>query len=195
MVLLSVFPPFHVRKLGDPSVPIPRAGSADIAEAARVYWSSSLLTRRVQPTDWPVLVQALARDPSEAGRAYGRRPGIGGPFFYFVAGKAAVAAIDARGVWLDTAVGGMRAVLQTGPIFGSALRDATGLIRFQDFSSFDFNEMSTQLNRLSEALVQPALRSEARIGAQVQFLAAGRLNTTIGDGRTLLLAPISVSVK
>jgi hypothetical protein len=194
-LLLGVFPPFHFRKLSDQSVSVRGVGSTDIANTARAFWNSSLLTPRVPPTDWQVLLQALARDPVEGGRAHGRRPGIGGAYFYLVSGEARVASIDARGVWLEGAVGGMRAVLQTGPIFGSALRDATGLLKFEDFSSFDFNELSAQLNHLSETAVQPLLRREAHVGEAIQFLAAGRLNSAIGDGRTLLLAPIWVQIR
>ena len=113
-----------------------------------------------------------------------------------MSGEAHVIAIDARGLWLDGAGSGdWRVLLQTGPIFGSALRDATGLLRLEDFSSFDFNEMGAQLNRLSETQVGSILRRDARVGSQVDFVAAGRLDSVSGDGHTLLLAPIRVSLK
>ena len=193
-VFLSVFPPFHIRKLEAGTGA--HGSSPDIARRASEFWKSSLARPRVPPVDLQMLLQALSHDPAGSGREYGRRPGIGGPWFYLVSGTARVASVDRRGVWLEPGDGsGVAAVLQTGPIFGSALRDATGLVRFEDFSSFDFNQLSEQFNHLSETLAQPALRRDARVGARVEFVAAGRLNINGGDGRTLLLAPIAVQVK
>ena len=102
-----------------------------------------------------------------------------------MSGEARVVSIDPSGLWLDTSdLGTWRVLLQTGPIFGSALRDATGLLRLEDFSSFDFNELAAQLNRLSESQVAPELRRDARVGSRLQFLAAGRLDRVSGEGRT-----------
>ena len=69
------------------------------------------------------------------------------------------------------------------------------MLRLEDFSSFDFNELAAQLNRLSESQVAPELRRDARVGSRLQFLAAGRLDRVSGEGRTMLLAPIRVSLK
>ncbi len=198
VLLLIIFPPFHIRRIDDHARGLANdhAASADIAQVATRFWTTSLTSQQVHPTDWRVLINALREDPVLASRRYGRRPGIGGPWFYFLSGEARIVAIDPRGLWLGAPdLGDQRVLLQTGLIFGSALRDATGLLRLEDFSSFDFNELGSHLNRLSEAQVGSVLRRDARVGNQLEFVAAGRLDTVGGDGRTLLLAPIRVSLE
>jgi hypothetical protein len=190
-ILLVVLPPFHIRTLDSPGA----GTSSDVASLAVGFWRSSLVTPQVPPTDLQLLVEALNGDSRNGSGSYGHRPGIGGPLFYYVSGTARVVTVDRRGIWLDTGGGGIHAVLQTGPIFGSALRDATGLLRLEDFNSFDFNELAARLNRLSETVAQADWRSAAQVGSMLHFIAAGRLNTANGDGRTLLLAPIQVQVK
>jgi len=200
VMLLIIFPPFHIRRTAGHSsgVANDHAASADIAQSATRFWDASLASReQVHPTDWLVLIKALQEDPAQGGRPYGRRPAIGGPWFYLLSGEARVVSIDARGLWLDggQGLGDWRVLLQTGPIFGSALRDATGLLRLEDFSSFDFNELGAQLNRLSETRVGAALRRDARVGSLIEFVAAARLDGVSGEGHTLLLAPIRVGLK
>ncbi len=60
--------------------------------------------------------------------------------------------IDARGVWLGVeATKPLQAVLITGPIFGNALRDSTGLLSLSDFTSIRFQPLGAELNRLADA--------------------------------------------
>ena len=197
VLALYVFPPFHVRHIGRRGVKTDaNLADADVAMIATEFWNNRLAVSAVPPTEARVLLDALNRDPAAAGHLYGRRPGIGGPLFYFVSGEARVESTDHTGVWLDPGVPGpIRIVLQTGPIFGSALRDATGLLNLDDFSSFQFNELGAQLNRLAETHGEPPLRNGAKVGSVVQFLAAGQLRQTPGDVPTLKLVPIRVRLK
>jgi hypothetical protein len=198
VLLLIIFPPFHVRRIdGHAREPTSdHAASADIAQVATRFWDTSLTSKGVRATDWHVLIKALREDPALAGQRYGHRPGIGGQWYYLVCGQARVVSIDSHGLWLGSPdLGDWRVQLQTGPIFGSALRDATGLLRLEDFSSFDFNELGAQLDRLSETRVGSMLRHDARVGSQLEFVAAARLDIVSGDDRTVLLAPIRVSLE
>ena len=197
-LLLIFFPPFHIRRLDGHSLDRSNdhSASADITQIAARFWNTSLTSQRVRPTDWQVLIKALQQDPMLASQRYGHRPGIGGPSFYLLSGEARVVSIDSRGLWLGAPESvDWHILLQTGPIFGSALRDATGLLKLEDFSSFDFNELGAQLNRLSEDRIGTAVRRDTRAGSEVEFVAAGRLDTVSGDDRTLLLAPIRVRLK
>jgi predicted lipoprotein len=196
---VAIFPPFHLRRIDGTAreaVGNDHGASKDSALLAARFWDTRLTSQQVHPTDWRMLINALQENAQLANRRYGRRPGIGGPWFYLVSGEARVVSIDPRGVWLEASdLGDWRVLLQTGPIFGSALRDATGLLRLEDFSSFDFNELAAQLNRLSENQVASVMRRDARVGSHLQFVAAGRLDRVSGDGHTVLLAPIRVSLK
>jgi predicted lipoprotein len=194
---LCLFPPFHIRRLASGSNRGDgKPAAVDVARVATEFWNERLTVPAVPPTDARALLEALNLDPGTAGQRYGRRPGIGGPMFYFVSGEGSITSMDRAGVWLDVGVAGpVRAVLQTGPIFGSALRDATGMLNLEDFSSFEFNELGAQLNRLAETRGEPLLHSAAKIGSRVQFLAAGRLSDTGDAPPVLKLAPIWVRVQ
>ena len=198
VLLLILFPPFHVHRINGPvrGLTNDHAASADIVQTATRFWDTRLSSQQVHSTDWLVLIKALRDDPGQASRRYGHRPGIGGPWFYLLSGDARVISVDSGGLWLGAPdLGDWRVQLQTGPIFGSALRDATGLLRLEDFSSFDFNALGAQLNRLSEERIGAVLRRDARVGSQLEFIAAARLDTISGDDHTLLLAPIRVVLK
>ena len=61
-------------------------------------------------------------------------------------------------------------VLQTGLLFGNTVRDATGLLDASNFpDSRQFNEISTELNRIVEARVIPILKEKAAVGRQIDF--------------------------
>jgi predicted lipoprotein len=196
-VALLVFPPFHIRRVpSDGGVASTERGAVDIPQAALRFWNTKLVTPAVLPTDARTLIEALNRDANAAAAQYGRRTGLGGPAFYFLAGVGRVAAIDHSGVWLDPGVPGpTRLVLPTGPIFGNALRDATGLLDLKDFSSLEFNELGAELNRLAETRAQPALRGDVKVGSTVTFLAAAQADDASGDALVLKLVPISLTVK
>ncbi len=196
-IALLVFPPFHIRRVpsGGGAASIDRGG-ADVPQLAQKFWNTKLTTPAVPPIDARTLIETLNRNADTAAAKYGRRTGIGGPAFYFLAGVGRVAAIDHSGVWLDLGVPGpTRLVLPTGPIFGNALRDATGLLDLADFSSLEFNELGTELNRLAEARAQPALRGDVKVGSTVAFLAAAQADDASGDALVLKLVPISLTVK
>jgi predicted lipoprotein len=149
-----------------------------------------------QAVDARTLLAALDENSPAAAEKYGHRTGIGGKVFFFVSGEGRVSAVDESGVWLDVdASGPTRLVLITGPIFGNALRDATGLLHIRDFSSFDFNSLSGELNRLAEARVQPQLRARLSAGSAVSFIAAGELDDASSEAAVLKLVPIRVTPK
>jgi hypothetical protein len=140
-------------------------------------------------------VAALVQDPALAKEKYGRRAGVGGKTFFLVSGTGRVASIDHTGAWIDVgAADTPRVLLLTGPVFGNALRDVTGLLNLSDYSSVDFNSLSTQLNHLCETRAQPALR-RARAGASISFLAAGEIDDASQAVPVLRLAPIRVEVQ
>ena len=191
---LYAFPPFHIRSLQPAGVRVAAApGAIDVPRFAEKFWNEKLTLSATQGVDVHLLFAALNESPAHAAEKYGPRAGIGGKAFFLVSGEARVTSVDRRGVWLS--VQGERAprlVLITGPVFGNALRDVTGLIDIKDFSSFDFNALGAELNRLAEARAQPALRSAGQPGATLSFLAAGEIDDASGEQPVLRLVPISV---
>ena len=197
-ITLLAFPPFHIRpeESGSGTVGNTQPGPVDIPAFALEFWETRLVTPAVSPTDARTLVEALNRDKAAAAARYGRHPGLGGPTFYFLAGVGRVVSVDHSGVWLDVGVASRtRLVMPTGLLFGNALRDATGLLDVGAFSSLEFNELGTELDRLAETRAQPPLRADVRISSTVTFLAAGQTSDVSGEEPVIKLIPIHLTVK
>jgi predicted lipoprotein len=190
-----IFPPFHVRRLasdsGAANAPAATAAAFDARSYAETFWNHKLLAAASQATDLNTVLTALARN-STAAEQYGRRTGLGGKPFYFVRGAGRVSSIDRKGVWLSVDdPAHARVLLISGPIFGNALRDATGLLDIKNFTSFDFNALSTELNRLAETKAQPGLQ-RAVVGERVRFTGCAESE---GNGDKLLLKVVPISVE
>jgi predicted lipoprotein len=195
---LYIFPPFHIRPLerGAGVQPATVPGAIDVPKFAEKFWNEQLVNPAVQAADATAVFAALNENTATAMEKYGRRAGIGGKALFLVSGAGRVSAVDRRGVWLQVdGASDARIVLNTGPIFGNALRDVTGLLKIEDFSSFDFNALSAELNRLAETHAQPGLRADGKVGATLSFIAAGELDDASGAQAVLKLIPIRVTLK
>jgi len=167
----------------------------DVSGFAERFWNEKLLSAAVPAVEAAPLVAALVQDPALAAQKYGRRAGVGGKTFFLVSGTGRVASVDHTGAWID--VGGAqipRVLLLTGPVFGNALRDVTGLLNLSDYRSVDFNSLSTALNQLCETRAQPVLQ-RVGAGASISFLAAGEIDDASQAEPILRLAPIRVEVQ
>jgi predicted lipoprotein len=192
VAVLVIFPPVRVRSLHASAVVQPARVSPQ--GFAATFWQQSLASSLGSAVDATELWRALREDPARAAQKFGRTSGIGARPVFLVRGNATVTKIDERGVWLDLGqpVDGAT-VLLSGPIFGNQVRDATGLIRIEDFDSFDFNAISAELNHLVETRVQPDLRKRASVGAHVTFAGAARLDDASEERAILKIVPIEVT--
>jgi predicted lipoprotein len=194
-----IFPPFRVHPLETAAtVSTSPPGAMDVARVAAKFWDERLLSPAAQPVDARILLEALGKDAAAATTQYGRRTGIGGKAIFFIKGEGRVEAVDRGGVWLQaqtTMPTTTRLMIITGPIFGNALRDATGMLSSREFTSLDFNQLGAELNKLAEARAQPDLRAGSRAGATLSFVAAGELDDSSPGTPVLKLVPITVAWK
>jgi predicted lipoprotein len=190
VLLWAAAPPFHVRRLdaADASSEKVQRAVFDPALFAPRFWSETLQPMSSQSVDAAKLLEVLQLDEEAAAQRYGRRAGLGGPAFYLVRGEGRVAGVDRKGVRLELSSGGT-VLLMTGPLFGNALRDATGLIEIQQFTSFEFNALSTELNRIAETRVQPILLERARPDTRLRFTGCGEY----GEAGELKIIAIEVA--
>jgi len=168
--LCWLFPPFHV-------LPLRKAQNAqklaafDAAAFAREFWQKKLLPATDRATPATELLAALANDPGAARQRFGRSPGLSGTSYFFVKGSGVVAATEKETIQITLEVPSQPTVeLLTGLLFGNIVRDGTGLLNISDFpNSQDFNAISTELNRIVETQVVPALRARAAVGNAIRF--------------------------
>ena len=167
---LWFLPLFHV-------VPLQTARDATAAAAfdaeafVEKLWREELLKPELRTVDASTLVKLL-RENNAAATDLGRRLGLSRTTSYFVAGTGRIVSVTNDSV--SIALGSDAApsvVIETGPVFGNAIRDGSGLLDVSAFpNSQDFNAISTALNRRVEEQVLPQLRAKAAIGAPVRFV-------------------------
>lgn len=200
--LLLVYPPFHVVSLsvtdsstGALSSSAPAA--FDPHAFAAQFWDRDLAAAVGRATDAGELTIALDHDPKAAADRYARRVGLGGIAYYFVTGEGRVIEVEKKTVRM--AVGDTEkifCVIDTGPVFGNALRDGTGLLDMNTFpGSAEFNALSAELNGLVEARVLPLLKEKIAVGARIRFAGCAEISGSEGDPRPLQLVPFQIEVR
>jgi predicted lipoprotein len=192
-VLFWFFPLFHVVAIGPAGAS--RAAEADAEEFVNRFWSERLVPAFDRAADAATALSTIRESPEEARKRFGRSAGLGRATLYFLRGSGTVVAIDEQGVGValgkDTTA--PEIVLQTGPTSGNTLRDATGLLTASDYSnSQQFNEVSTQLNRIVDTSVIPNLKRSAQVGRRIQFVGCARVLNLPGDVQPLRVIPLDV---
>ena len=135
---------------------------------------------------------AIQSDAATAKKKFSRSIGAAENYFYFLSGSGKVVAIWDEEISLNL-TGGTNAEisLQTGLIFGNALRDSTGLLDANNYpNSQDFNGISEALNHLVETRVLPKLKEQAKVGAQISFAGCAEVADESADLKPLKVIPI-----
>jgi predicted lipoprotein len=193
-VLLYFLPLFHVVPL---DVARQRAAEAAFDPAAFVerFWTERLIPEAARAVDAAALLPAVQKDRQAARRTYGRSVGLGGVYYYFVAGVGRVVSVERNTVGLALHEGQeqVQVTLEAGPIFGNAVRDGTGLLDVNDFpNSQDFNALSAEINRRIEQDVLPCLRNMAAVGARIRFVGCTEIMDEDTDLNPLRIVPFLV---
>lgn len=186
------FPLFHVVPLKTAAAE-KAAETFDAAKFAEKFWTNQLLPSVPKAVDAGVLLPAIQADPAAAKKKFSRTVGLGETYFYFVSGTGRVVAISDDAVSLAVTDHSTNAeiALQTGLVFGDAIRDGTGLLNVSDYpNSQDFNDISSALDHLVETRVLPKLRAQAKVGAKISFAGCAEVDDESTDLKPLVVIPI-----
>jgi predicted lipoprotein len=168
------------------------AGKFDAASYAQSFWTGKLLPATTQAPNLSALLNELKTNPPTA-FAKSHALGIGNIRYFLVQGTGTVASVDKNAVTVRLA-DGTNVQLATEYVFGNAARDASGLIRNQDFdNTADLNALAEQLNGLIRTRVVPGLRTDAKPGSTVQFAGALELNQAHLHLNKLEVMPLAVT--
>jgi predicted lipoprotein len=179
-VFLTLKPPFVIRPLAE------RTGTgagAQSGQAAASKFVDPIWTSKVLPTieekaqDVAKILPEIRVNPEAAGQKYGRREATN-PYNYMVKGTGKVIEIhnqsQAGTATLEIPGHDEKIALQIGPVIrGTALRDATGIVSFNEFSNqLDYADVSKEMNlrALKTAFANVDLASLA--GKTVTFFGA-----------------------
>ena len=132
-------------------------------------WNEKLSKGVPDAVDASDLLAAFGNDRNGAAARYGHRLGLSGNASYFVSGSGEITSIDKGTIQITLKEGGM-VTINTGPVFGNAIRDGSGLLDVSEFpNSQDFNALSSEINRRVEEEVFPLLNEKAAVGVKVRF--------------------------
>ena len=195
--------PWTVRPIGTET----DAGSGP-AVAGPVEYVDSIWSARLIPAvlngavDARVLLDTLAASPADAAQRYRHRE-PNGPVYFLVKGRGTMTAVDTGSrmglAQVDVAPYDGRAdiSIQIGPVLrGTALRDATGIVRFTDFvNQLQFADVGNELNsRVLKTVLAPLDATKLK-GRVVTF--AGALAAPQGKTEPPLreLVPIQLTIE
>jgi len=196
-VVCEFFPLFNI-------VPLKRAeteknaGIFDAVKFADGFWSETLLKSFDHAVDSKELLTAINSDPASAQKKYAHTLSLGGGCFYYLRGEGRILATNNDSVSLAISPKATNAevVLETGLIFGNAVRDGTGLLNASDYSNLqDFNNISAELNKLVGIHVLPKLRADAYVGATVKFVGCAEVDDETTDLHPLQVVPVQAEVE
>ena len=155
-ILLAIFlvlkPPFVIRPLPG-RLP---AGSQPAESAAARFvdpiWATKVLPAiQEKAQDISKILPEIRADPTSAGQKYGRREATN-PYNYMVKGSGQVTEMhtesQAGTATIEIPGLGEKVALQIGPVVrGTALRDATGAVSFNQFTNqLDYADVSKEMN-------------------------------------------------
>lgn len=178
----------------DADAPVPGAEEAfePAAFGKEQYASTVKPAIEESPVDLVELLPLLAEDPDAAGAKYGKREGTS-PYTYSVTvtGIAEKAVNGLMPIKVDGIDPEARITVQIGPaINGTALRDATGLISFNDFvNQVQYAQAATALNNEMKADLFQGLETSTMVGKPVTVVgAAAPLNPQL-----ITITPVSIA--
>jgi predicted lipoprotein len=193
-VLFWLFPLFHIVPLEE----LDRAQQEtqfDAAEFSKSFWIERLVPSLNQATDAAEFFAAVRDDPLAAREKFGRKVGVSRTRYVVLRGRGKIIKVDDDeiAVALDPQNSEADIILQAGLVLGNTVRDATGLLEAGQFSrSQDFNDISSELNRIVETNVVSELKSKASVGRDIRFVGCTEIFDDAPAIRPLKVIPLDV---
>lgn len=140
------------------------------------------------------LMNLLETNPDKAFKDYGKALGIGNIRYFLVQGKGLIDSVNESSVTISLADAepGTKVTMATEFVFGNALRDASGLVKLEDFTStMDLNNVAAEINRIIREDRLPAFKTAAKTGRGLSFTGAFELNQKQVALNILEIMPLS----
>jgi predicted lipoprotein len=189
-------PPFVVRPLPGHET----AGAQPVENKAAIFvdgfWAKLVPLFEDKAQDIAKVLPEILANPNAAGEKYGRREATN-PYNYLVKGTGKVTEINtasAAGAALVEIPGlDEKVALQIGPVVrGTALRDATGLVSFNQFSNqLDYADVSKEMNTRALKTVFASVPAASLAGKSVTFFGAFTFDPH--SKSAVLITPVKIS--
>jgi len=147
----------------------------DVLNFVDKMWDADLLTTYDSATDFTILLNLLVNEPNLAFEKEAQALGIGNIGYFKVQGEGIVLSVNENNVMIK--VGDRIVEIETEFIFGNAVRDASGLIKINDYDeTSDFNSISESINDKIRNEVVPPFKLKVAKGDRIVFKGAIELN-------------------
>jgi predicted lipoprotein len=201
VLIVTLKPPFVVRPLVDRSLTGASAAAAGQGAASRFVdpiWTAKVLpTIEQKAQDIAQILPEIRSDPEAAGKKYGRREATN-PYNYMVKGTGKVTEIhnESQAGTAIVEIPGLseKVALQIGPVVrGTALRDATGVVSFNQFSNqLDYADVSKEMNLRALKTAFSNLEPASLAGKTVTFF--GAITFDPRSKSLLLITPVKIAL-
>ncbi len=186
-VLLYFAPLIHVTRIEPADV----EDRFDAVEFAEAFWTERLLPATADAASATQVAAAMEENAAKAGEQYGVRVGVSRGFLLFLRGVGEVQAADDVGVRLSLDGGGEVRLLSR-KVFGSTIRDATGLLKSSESpGSREYNLIADEINRLATARAITRLEGIA-VGDRLRFAGCTKVVSSAGYKPPLEIIPVLV---
>jgi predicted lipoprotein len=165
----------------------------DAALFVAEIWENELLPVYDSATNLSVLLDQLKQNPELTFKKEAQALGIGNIGYFKMKGEGTVLSVNENNVLIQ--VGDQIVEIETEFIFGNAVRDASGLIKINDYDeTSDFNSISESINEKIRKEVIPEFRAKVLKGDKVFFKGAIELNKAHLDLRRPEVIPVSLQI-
>jgi predicted lipoprotein len=166
------------------------------ADYAQFIWKNILMPYIDSAVEVNDFVEQLKDNPTSTFEKYSHSQGIGNASYLLVKGEGIVSSINQNEIVLAIKSSNLKIKLNTEIYFGNAIRDVTGEIKMSDFNnSIDYNNASTELNKIVNAQVILPLKKEAVKGATFQFVGSVEMNKENFDFKDIEILPLKIKMK
>mgnify|MGYP001252764812 CR=1 FL=1 len=143
---------------------------------------NSLLTEESQ------LIKQLNNNLTNAKKELGNRLGIGESAYFLVKGKSTISSINENEIQLANG-----SVIDTQFIFGNEIRDASRLVKLEDFKSQkDLNALTEALNKQVREVIIPQEIKGLKVGDNISYIGACEVAPTDIPVKALTIYPVEI---
>ena len=169
----------------------------DPVSFSKKLWLEQLPAKMDSAVALTNLIGAVAKEKEIALQEYTRALAIGNYRYALVKANLQVITVNEDEVLASLSAGDstIQVKLATEFIYGNAVRDASGLVRVEDFpNTSDLNGISEELNRIVRTEVLPAVKGKLKTGDKLEVVAALELNKEHIHWQGIELYPVRIQL-
>jgi predicted lipoprotein len=167
------------------------------AAFAQKFWAEKFIPACIYAVEINSFTKMLKENPEKVFKEYAYTTRIGGSSYFLVKGEGNIISVNEDNVIVTAKFGTdiTEVQLNTGIYFGNAVRDVTGKISMGDFkNTMDFNNVSTELNKIVRTQVILPFKINAAKGKTVQFVGCAEINKEQINITDIQVLPVRINI-